>query len=188
MAESGEFTYPGKGESMSRWRRLVLAAVGACAVLGLLASCSEPVKEGAVKGEAKKPEPGPERFIKEFEKKETAFTLMARMTDGASPHKKVRVWYSSNIKELVDKDEFAVPVGTVAMKPFDNDGQEGVDGIAVMIKKEPNFDPENGDWYYEMRDKDGNLLAQPPAGRVKMCIECHKAGAAKDYLLGTQMR
>jgi hypothetical protein len=68
------------------------------------------------------------------------------------------------------------------------DGDGAVDGIAVMIKKESDYDPENGDWYYDMRDPSGVAMEDPPAGRIEMCIQCHAGWKATDYLAGTKLR
>ena len=134
---------------------------------------------------------GPGKFMADYEKSGEFFTLMSGMKMGKSPHKKVHIWYSTNLKGLIDKPSFKAPVGSVSIKPFNNDGKPGVDGIAVMIKKEPGYDPENGDWHYEMRTPKGELMKKggmPMAGKIGMCIGCHAAASAKDYLAGTEMR
>jgi hypothetical protein len=173
---------------MAKRTVLLFATICFLVSLGLLCSCAQDAQkkeEGA-----KKPQPGPEKFIQDYEKSDQSFTLMAGMKKGESPHGKVRVWYSKNLDGFIDKEklEKPVPVGTVAIKPFDNDGKEGVDGIAVMIKKEENYDQENSNWYYEMRDAKGKLLPDPPAGRIKKCIECHAKAKDKDCLLGSRLR
>ena len=119
------------------------------------------------------------------------FTLMSKMIMGQSPHKEVMIYYSNNLKDLVEKASFTAPVGAVSIKPFSNDGEEGVDGLAVMIKKAPGYDPENGDWHYEVRAPDGTLMEKdgmPMAGKIQMCIGCHAAASATDFLVGTELR
>ena len=54
-------------------------------------------------------------------------------------------------------------------------------GTVVMVKQ-AGFDPDNGDWYYEMRDGAGSVV---DSGAIQMCIDCHSASSATDYLAGT---
>jgi len=131
---------------------------------------------------------GPGKYMADYATSKDFFTLMSGMKMGKSPHGSVQIYYSTNIKDMIGMDSFMVPVGTVSIKPFDNDGTPGVDGIAVMIKKEAGYDPANNDWYYEMRDAKGNLKDMPAPGKTKMCIDCHAVYPSKDYLGGTQIR
>jgi hypothetical protein len=39
-----------------------------------------------------------------------------------------------------------------------------------------------------MRMMDGMIVADPPAGPIGMCIDCHQGAKATDYLLGTKVR
>ena len=130
-------------------------------------------------------------FKADFEKSGEFFSLMSGMKQGKSPHGMVQIWYSNNLKDIIGKPAFKAPVGSMSIKPFNNDGKPGIDGIAVMIKKEAGYDKENGDWLYEMRTPKGEIMKKmgmPMAGKIKMCIGCHSAASAKDYLAGTEMR
>ena len=116
------------------------------------------------------------------------FTLMKGMEMGKSPHGKVQIWYSNALKDLIGKATFKAPVGAVSIKPFEMGEKKG---IAVMIKKGAGYDPDNGDWYYEMRMPNGKMMQKdgmPMAGKMKMCTGCHAAASAKDYLAGTELR
>ena len=132
------------------------------------------------------PAPGPGVFVPDYEN--SFFTLMGSMKKGESPHGKVRIWYSANIKGMIDKEKFEVPEGTVAVKPFDKDDKEGVDGIAVMIKMKKGFDPDANDWEYQMRDAKGKLIIDLPKGMKGMCVKCHAGAKDKDNLVGTLLR
>jgi hypothetical protein len=57
-----------------------------------------------------------------------------------------------------------------------------------MVKREAGYDPIDSDRYYEMRGVDGTVMADPPAGETAMCIGCHAAEVATDYLAGTKLR
>lgn len=61
-------------------------------------------------------------------------------------------------------------------------------GIAVMIKKAQGYDAAHGDWYYDMRDMKGNVMPDPPAGKIDMCIGCHTGYTATDGLAGTKLK
>jgi hypothetical protein len=73
----------------------------------------------------------------------------------------------------------------VAIKRFHN--AQG-SGLAVMVKQATGYDPAHDDWYYKMRDPYGNVMPEPKAGKIDMCISCHAAAAAKDYLAGTALK
>ena len=140
---------------------------------------------------AEQAQKGPGKYMADYQTSAEFFTMMEGMTQGNSPHGKVQIWYSSNIKDLIKQPRFMAPEGTVSIKPFDNDGNMGVDGIAVMIKKQAGYDAEHGDWYYEMRMADGKIMEKmgmPMTGKIKMCIGCHAAAANTDYLAGVNMR
>gem|GEM_PF-1884727 len=132
-------------------------------------------------------EPGPGEFKSDYRTSSAFFTKMSQAVKGASPHGSVRIWYSTNIKDLASQTSFSVPEGTVAIKEFDETGDGSKTGIAVMVKKEKGYDSANNDWYYEMRDANGAALPQPAPGKVAMCIGCHLKDRATDFLGGTQL-
>ncbi len=160
---------------------LVLSLIFMLSCFGFVLSCA-PKEQKKAEG----PAPGPGMFVPEYEK--TFFTLMGSMKKGESPHGKVRIWYSKNIESIIDKEKFEVPEGTVALKLFDNDGKEGVDGIAVMIKMKKDFDKDARDWEYQMRDAKGRLIIDLPEGMKGKCVKCHEEAKDKDSLTGTRMR
>lgn len=130
---------------------------------------------------------GPGAFRTDFGKTKDFFTTMPAPVFGNSPHGKVRVWYSSNVQDMINNAKLVAPVGTVAIKEFDNDGRPGVDGVAVMIKQEPGYDPRFHDWRYEMRDAWGVLLQDPKPGKISACAGCHAAAQATDFLAATKL-
>ncbi len=139
------------------------------------------------------PVPGPGAFAKDFATNASFFTNMTAAKLGSSPHKEVQIWYSTNVNGLIEESTFTVPVGTVSIKTANMDGIAGVDAYAVMVKKPAGYDTANGDWHYEMRMPDGTIMNdpmtnQPMSGPIPMCIECHAAAKAKDYLAGTTLR
>ena len=125
----------------------------------------------------------------------TFFTNMDTRTSVAgSVHGRVQIWYSTNIKDMLESGSTGGPwpEGTVAIKeaykaePVNDDV---VDEIAVMVKRALGYDIANGDWYYEMRNPEGELLATPPPGKNANCISCHLAWRqTDDYLAGLNLR
>lgn len=82
------------------------------------------------------------------------------------------------------RDEFLarnpVPVGTVVVKEKLTGNGPPV-AVATMTKKEPGYDPDNGDWEYAYRELKTD--APPPTvGRIESCIACHRTTAGKDFL------
>lgn len=169
-----------------KWIHIAAAAVLAVLLVTLFSCKNTESNESDQEGMAMKKGPG--KFMTDFKESDKFFTLMDGMKEGKSPHGKTQIWYSSNVKGMLGKSSFEVPEGTVAIKPFDKDDEEGLDGIAVMIKKEEGYDPDNNDWYYAMYTAKGEIMEKPEPGKVKMCIDCHASASAKDYLAGTEMR
>lgn len=132
--------------------------------------------------------PGPGDFKADYKTSSSFFTNMKAPVKGTSPHGTAQIWYSSNVKDLVSKASFTVPEGTTVIKEFDMKSDGTQTGIAVMIKKPAGYDSANGDWYYDMRDMKGNVMADPPAGKIAMCIQCHAGSKATDYLAGTKLQ
>jgi hypothetical protein len=131
---------------------------------------------------------GPGEFAIDYETSPDFFTAMSGPKPGGSPHGTQQTWYSTNLEPVIDANAFEAPVGTVSIKRFDMDGDGTDDGLAVMIKREAGYDSANADWYYDMRMLDGTIMADPPAGKIAMCIDCHQGYAATDYLAGTKVR
>jgi len=135
---------------------------------------------------------GPGEFELDFRDNAAYFTQMDGPQDGRSPHGLVQIWYSENIRELLAEDEFVVPLGTVSLKTGDPDKDGEINAITVMIKRSPGFDPDNGDWEYQMRNPQGGIVQNDEGdlvqGAVEMCIDCHGASSRTDFLAGTRIR
>ena len=135
----------------------------------------------------------PGEFMADYATNPAFFTNMATRTSTVgSVHGRVQIWYSTNIKDMLESGSSGPwPEGTVSIKeaykaePVDDDV---VDEIAVMVKREPGYDAANGDWYYEMRNPRGELLADPAPGNNTMCISCHVGWSSTDYLAGLDLR
>jgi len=83
-----------------------------------------------------------------------------------------------------------MPVGMALVKAqyADDGGQKGAaKNLTVMVKMEPGFDPEHGDWYYGVYSFDGKkaMLEGKSDGKTAMCVNCHDT-ADVDYVFGTK--
>ena len=167
-------------QKITLWTSLVVAVLA----LGLSA-CSDGGAMDAGDGDGDGDgdgEVGPGGYVVDYQSSALFFTKTASPVLGTSPHGTVRIWYSKNIENLIDDESFTAPLGTTTIKTFVNDTGAGE---VVMVKKDDGFDPDNGNWSYEMRMPDGTLIDDPAPGAIPLCISCHVGFEAKDYLGGT---
>jgi len=82
------------------------------------------------------------------------------------------------------------PVGSIIVKE-NYANESGVKGslaaLTCMVKMEPGYDPENGDWAYVNTGPD---KAATEKGKVAMCSSCHAQAKDKDfvYLTGGEQK
>lgn len=126
---------------------------------------------------------GPGEFLPEYQTSSSFFTRTSQPAASGSVHGKVRIWYSSNIKDVPVSGPIAVPEGTVAVKE-EYDGSNHVFVKVVMIKRPAGYDPANHDWYYEARNPDNTIATNPTPGKPSLCINCHRDGSTTDFLRG----
>ena len=69
------------------------------------------------------------------------------------------------------------PVGSVIVKEKLADAGK-VSGVGGMIKREAGYDASNGDWEYFYYGNPGEFSS----GRIRSCIECHRAAKSTDYV------
>lgn len=147
-------------------------------------STSEGGAPGIITGE-----PGPGAFDPGFETSDDFFTRMTEAMPGltVSPHGVVQIYYSANLEPLLDEEEFEVPEGSVAIKVQDRDGDDKVDNIMVMVKKEAGFDPDTRDWLYEQYSPSGALQYSGTDTLQSFCSDCHNGYPKKGELAGTEL-
>ncbi|HEV3383773.1 MAG TPA: cytochrome P460 family protein [Gemmata sp.] len=79
-----------------------------------------------------------------------------------------------------------VPVGTVVVKEkllfASPDPDRSPAAIAAMIKREPGYDPDHGDWEYAYEQLKPENERKLERGKIESCIECHKGTKSTDYL------
>ncbi len=75
-----------------------------------------------------------------------------------------------------------VPVGTMVVKEKYPDYSPDATpaAVAAMIKHEPGYDPEHGDWEYAYEQFSPEHKMS--RGKIESCIECHKGTRSTDYL------
>ena len=54
--------------------------------------------------------------------------------------------------------------------------------IGAMIKREPGYDPEHGDWEYAYEEQSPKTERTLVRGRLDSCIKCHSGARDTDYL------
>lgn len=125
-----------------------------------------------------------------------AFTRVGRQGFASTlePGKRVTMFVSSAAAAAyaaVSPDEDATsgppfPVGgTIVRAVSDANGTPA--GYAVMIKREPGFFPEAGDFFFGVTDLDGNPQPGDDGlewGALKSCGDCHHTRANAGYLFG----
>ena len=80
-----------------------------------------------------------------------------------------------------------MPVSTTIVKEkhYDNFAKGPPPEYGAMIKREPGYDPANGDWeYLYVEQKPEKKVTR---GLLHMCIECHSHAKEKDYLFRTYL-
>jgi len=81
-----------------------------------------------------------------------------------------------------------LPVGTVIIKEKyqrieDANKRTNPHSFGVMIKQEPGYDPEHGDWeyaYIELGNE--NKITSATRGKIASCIDCHANRKQTDYV------
>jgi hypothetical protein len=147
--------------------------------VSLTAGCADGGEESANENPL---DEGPGQFEADFETNEQFFTQMTEPEIGldVSPHEKVRIWYSTNLLPAVDLEEFEAPFGTVAIKTQGYEDDEYTE-ILVMIKGKAGSSPQSGDWKFEVRTPEGDLVGPSDPD---FCSECHNLFPKKGNLPG----
>ena len=106
---------------------------------------------------------------------------LGRVHQGPSGFREVYI--NTTGKAVSDgQSDFPYPVGTVVVKESYNrkDGvKNDLKDLTIMVKRKPGYDTENGDWEYLLVSPALRIKSQ---GRIGMCIDCHTAAAADDYI------
>jgi hypothetical protein len=72
------------------------------------------------------------------------------------------------------------------VKPIYDDAEgKSVRKLTIMVKMQPGYDPDNGNWWYGSYDGTGAYARKQ--GRLVECILCHKQAAETDYLFSKEV-
>jgi hypothetical protein len=101
--------------------------------------------------------------------------------EGHSPHgEKVKLY--ANRTAAAGGNTF--PSGSILVKEnFDATGTKLM-AVTVMYRSQ-GYSPESGDWYWTKYEADGSVATMDGmriAGRVGMCIDCHRSAGGNDFV------
>jgi hypothetical protein len=103
-------------------------------------------------------------------------------------HKKpwVNVYVAPEHLEAYKAASGEMPQGFAVVKSVHDDvgGSAGpAKTLTVMAKMGPDYDPDNGNWYYAVVSADGSTVKNE--GKLEACLNCHSSG--EDYLFASQV-
>jgi len=103
-----------------------------------------------------------------------------RIRQQAGPHHEALVHFYLNAVALqrADKKQPFAP-GAIVIKEKIGESVP-VAAVGGMRKREPGYDPENGDWEYFYSSRSGGF----ESGKIQSCIACHRRQKATDYVFG----
>lgn len=110
-------------------------------------------------------------------------------TEGPHAEGFIKVFMDEQAAEAFEKASKSYPVGSVIVKEklLENASIIGDrktyrhNGVGGMIKRDPGYDPEHGDWEYFFVDDQTPLQS----GRIGTCVDCHQNASDRDYVFGT---
>jgi hypothetical protein len=112
-----------------------------------------------------------------------------RAQSGRGPHfmPAVKIFANPAATEAINAGpKTPLPVGaTIVKEKYWNEKDPKPSAYTAMIKREPGFDAEHGDWEYLHVE-----LGEKPVvtrGVIKSCVQCHSIAKEKDYLFRTYL-
>ena len=113
-----------------------------------------------------------------------ALTIKQREMDAADPHKdKFITVYVNELgtNAMMHERNPRFPQGSVIVKEkLPSKDSTSPELLTVMIKREPGYNPGNGDWEYMALDGDGKEVRA--RGRLEKCQACHQRAEHGDYV------
>jgi hypothetical protein len=111
------------------------------------------------------------------------------LTKTYGPHFKPSIVVRVNPEAIEDfKAMRPVAVGTVVIKEkySEWDASKPPHGFTAMIKREPGYDPDHGNWEYA--DVQLQLEKKVARGKIASCIACHDGKKNEDYLFRNYLK
>jgi len=111
-------------------------------------------------------------------------TVAQRSMEDQNPHRdKFVVVYVNDIgrSAMLEKKNPVFPQGSVIVKEkLNTKDSTSPELLTVMRKREPGYDPKNGDWGYMVFD--GAAQAVQASGKLEKCQACHEEEKGSDYV------
>lgn len=108
----------------------------------------------------------------------------ARLESEENPHrdKFVNVYVNdAGRRAMLEEEVPRFPAGTVIVKEkLASRDASAPELLTAMLKREPGYDPEGGDWEYAVLDGRGERVRA--SGRLESCRACHQAEARTDFV------
>jgi hypothetical protein len=110
-------------------------------------------------------------------------------TEGPHADGLIKVFMNEQAAEAFGEEKRSYAVGSVVVKQKLSAGGSVTGdseplhqtGIGGMIKRDPGYDPQHGDWEYFYTDDETPLQS----GRIGNCVDCHENASDRDYVFGT---
>jgi len=97
---------------------------------------------------------------------------------GKSPHGKFLKLYANSLALKAARAGKPMPDGAIIVKENYGEDKKTLMAITPMYKVN-GYNPEAGDWFWVKYEPNGKALKE---GKVKGCIDCHRAQEAKGWL------
>lgn len=115
-----------------------------------------------------------------------------RMAKARGPHFKPAVKFFANpgaAEAIQAGAKSPLPVGaTIVKEKYWNEKDAKPTAYAAMIKREPGFDAEHGDWEYLFVEfPESGKKPVVTRGAIKSCVQCHSLAKEKDYVFRTYL-
>lgn len=87
----------------------------------------------------------------------------------------------------IDGSGTALPEGTIILRDVLDSGGERAK-VTIMVKREPGYFPEGGDFWYGVTDTEGSILpddsGHEQAGALETCAGCHAGRSSDGFIFG----
>jgi hypothetical protein len=107
----------------------------------------------------------------------------------SSPH--LNKWVSVFVnpvgrEQMMTKQRPKFPVGSMIVKEkLGSADSTTPELLTVMIKREPGYDPKNGDWEYLVLDGPASKIVEQ--GKLARCSGCHRSYDYSDFVTRTYL-
>lgn len=109
--------------------------------------------------------------------------------DGSSPHlnKYISVFVNPVGREaMMTKQSPKFPIGSMIVKEkLGSVDSTTPEVLTAMIKREPGYNPENGDWEYLVLDGAASKIVEQ--GKLTRCSGCHRSYEHSDFVTRTYL-